>query len=259
MAEEKKNKKTNWKTTDNRFVAFLDLLGFKDKVMRKTHSDIYDELSNISASKKKLEELSPITNEGHYFADSDIYIVSFSDSVVLFSKNDSYINFEYFLVSLRFLFSNAIRSNIAIKGGIAHGEISLNKSEQIYFGQPIIDAYLIEEDVNYLGVSCHNSIDSYLEKNKQQAENSNLIEGLLFSSVTPLKCGKIFHRNLDYFVMIPNERDKEATEIEEEVLSKLKSYYQTVSGSARRYIDNTIDLYEKLVKENKTNFKGLKA
>ena len=42
------NKKTKWIPTDKRFVAFLDLLGFKDKVMRSTHEEIYEELHKIS-------------------------------------------------------------------------------------------------------------------------------------------------------------------------------------------------------------------
>lgn len=256
--KETKFKKTNWKTTDNRFVAFLDLLGFKDKVMRKTHNQIYDELSKISASKKKIEEISAITEKG-YFADADIYIVSFSDSIVLFSKNDSYANFEYFLITLRYLFSDAIVNNIAIKGGIAHGEISLNKSEQIYFGQPIIDAYFIEEDVNYLGVVCHNSIDLYLKSNDAFVNKSKIIKGLLTESITPLKCGKINHFNLDWFVMSVKAENMTEKQIEEEILKKLKDYNQTVSGSARRYIDNTIDLFKTLVKEKNVNLKELSA
>ncbi|MEM8508165.1 MAG: hypothetical protein AAF717_10065 [Bacteroidota bacterium] len=37
----------------------------------------------------------------------------------------------FFLGAIRYLFSNSIADNIAITGGIAHGDISLNKSEPI--------------------------------------------------------------------------------------------------------------------------------
>ena len=36
----KKEKRTNWIPTDKRFVAFFDILGFKDLVMRTSHSEI---------------------------------------------------------------------------------------------------------------------------------------------------------------------------------------------------------------------------
>jgi hypothetical protein len=134
---DKSNKKTNWNPTCERFVAFLDLLGFKDKVMRSTHEEIYAELHKISTVRQYLEELTKKDSIQKTFNDADIYIVSFSDSIVLFSKNDNIDNFKFFSLALLGLFSNAIKNKIAIKGAVAHGLVSLNKSEQIYFGQPI--------------------------------------------------------------------------------------------------------------------------
>lgn len=42
------SKNTNWEPTCNRFVAFLDIMGFKDMVSRKKHADIYNMLNSIS-------------------------------------------------------------------------------------------------------------------------------------------------------------------------------------------------------------------
>lgn len=251
-----KKRKTNWKTTDNRFVAFLDLLGFKDKVMRKSHDEIYNELNKISSIKKSLENL--ITTEiiTNNFDDVDIYIVSFSDSIVLFSKNDSIDNFKFFTIALRQLFSKAISNRIALKGGIAHGVISVNKSEQIYFGQPIIDAYLIEEDVNYLGVVCHNSIDIFLKGSLR----TEIITNSYKFTETPLKCGNINHHNLDYYYNLINKIEKELSDDEkiEFIIDNFKKFYDTVSGSPRRYVDNSIKLLTKMHKENLINLKSSK-
>ncbi|SCX19594.1 hypothetical protein [Flavobacterium saliperosum] len=248
-------KKTNWKTTDKRFVAFLDILGFKDKVMRNTHNEIYDELTKLSKAKSFIEETASKSHDGEVYKDADIYIVSFSDSIVIFSKNDDFENFEFFLISVRYLFANAIVNNIALKGGIAHGEISLNKKEQIYFGQPIIDAYLIEEDVNYFGVVAHNSIDKYIETAESNYTNSKIMERILFREKTPLKCGKIKHINLDWFIMSikydANENQKT------KIIDILNRFNLTASGSARRYVDNTIELFEDLSSKEKINLKPL--
>lgn len=254
MAE--KTKKTNWKTTENRFVAFLDLLGFKDKVMRKSHDEIYNELNKISSFKKTLEKSVTEDIITKYFDDVDIYIVSFSDSIVLFSKNDSIDNFKFFTVALRSLFSKAIINKIALKGGIAHGMISVNKSEQIYFGQPIIDAFLIEEDVNYLGVVCHNSIDKFLTG----LTHSEIISNSYKFVETPLKCGSINHYNLDFYYNLIRENDKDSTDEEkiEYIKNIYKSYYDTVSGSPRRYVDNSIKLLTKMHSENLINLKPSK-
>ena len=268
--KEKEFKKSNWKTTDKRFVAFLDILGFKDKVMRNTHNEIYDDLSKLSRVKSYLEQVASQTSEAEIYQDADIYIVSFSDSIVIFSKNDDYENFEFFLISLRYFFSNAIAHKIAIKGGMAYGDISLNKKEQIYFGQPIIDAYLIEEDVNYFGVVAHNSIDKYIDENNSKILTSKIIKQILFKGKTPLKCGKINHTNLDWFAMplnfekkdVETESDLETDEEREQrkhkqVIYELEQFNLTVSGSARRYVDNTIELFMDLTSKKIINLKVL--
>lgn len=238
----KKRTKTNWVPTDNRFVAFFDILGFKDLVMRSSHNEIYEKLNGISKTKKWLENLANNSDVQDKIGNGEIYTVSFSDSIVLFSKNDDIENFKFFLVAVRWLFAKAIENNTPMKGGIAYGEISLNKSEQIYFGQAIIDAYLIEEDVNYFGVTAHNSIDKYIKDNQNDLD-LNYIETILFDCSTPLKCGKIEHKNIDWFrkltVLEELEDHDEKTKAIEDVI---KSFRMTSSGSPRRYVDNTLEV-----------------
>lgn len=256
--EELKFTPTKWKTTDKRFVAFLDLLGFKDKVMRKSHSEIYEELSKISKIKELIENNS--LKQQKKFKDCDVYVVSFSDSIVVFSKNDSFENFEYFLIVIRALFSNSIKEKIALKGGMAYGEVSLNKAEQIYFGQPIIDAYLIEEDVNYLGVVADSSINYFIKENFESFNTSMICKKLLFEEKSYLKCGKINHLNLDWFIL--TQRNHESLKDEEKIFNiqeHLNSFNCTVSGSPRRYIDNTKELLQHAFNLNKINLEVLKS
>ena len=238
-----KRTKTNWKTTDKRFVAFLDILGFKDMVMRKSHEEIYRTLNEISESKKLVERAVESNKVSKHYKDAGVYVVTFSDSVVIFSKNDSIDNFIYFLLATRWVFTGAFDEQIPLKGAIAHGEISLNKSEQIYFGQPIIDAYLLEEDVNYMGVVAHNSVDEYISKIETQVD-ANRFDGLLFEKKTNLKCGNLTHTNLNWFKII-KDKDKKKTDIQD-IKNKINIFKKSTSGTARRYIDNTLDMLEKM-------------
>ncbi|NLL27702.1 MAG: hypothetical protein GX259_02805 [Bacteroidales bacterium] len=260
MAEKKSTTPTpsKWEITDSRFVAFLDLLGFKDKVMRKKHSEIYNELSKLSQIKDYIQEIEAIKIHPK-FQDCDVSIISFSDSIVVFSKNDTFESFEYFLIALRAIFSNSIREKIALKGGISHGEISINKIEQIYFGQPIIDAYLMEEDVNYLGVVAHSSIDTFIAENKKSYTNSIVCQKLLFEEKAFLKSGKITHLNLDWFILTQRDHDRISPEQKiENILNNLDLFYSTVSGNPRRYIDNTKEILQIANKQNKINLETLK-
>lgn len=241
-----------WKDTDKRFVCFIDLLGFKDKIMRKSHNEIFEELGKISNYRKRFEK-----DRNGYFKNCRVHMVSFSDSIVVFSENDSWSNFEYFVVAIRYILANSIKSNIAMKGGVAYGEISINKKDQIFFGQPIIDAYLMEEEVNYLGIVFHNSIDLFLSKNKEAYGKSPLMKEMLFECKTPLKCGFINHLNLDWFSKCVDNRSKPENIITIEVVEKLKSFYASVSGSPRKYIENSLDLFCDLVKNNNVNLKKI--
>jgi hypothetical protein len=240
MSKSKTNK-LPWKMTNKRFVAFIDILGFKDLVMRSSHKDIYEQLFQISKTKQLIENLS----DDKYFmadkGDSDTYILRFSDSIAIFSKTDDLANFSYFLEVTNYLFSRAINCKIPLKGGIALGIVSLNKTEQIYFGQPIIDAFLIEGEVKYMGIVAHNSIDKYLFENKNKIEQFQLNK-ILFEAKTPLKSGIINHLNLNWFNIIYTSPSNE--EKIEFINSILKEFKCTVSGEPRIYLQNTVELFE---------------
>ncbi len=232
--ENTKGNNSKWKTTDNRFVAFLDILGFKDLVARNSHEYIYELLQSITHTKKVIKDASAHPTIMKELGDVDVHIVNFSDSIALFSKNDDPKNFKYFLLSVRWIFTEAIKKGIPLKGGFAHGTVSLNKTDQIYYGQAIIDAYLIEEEVNYYGVVAHNSIDKYMFDNKIPE-----IDKILFESETPLKCGNIVHTNINWFKIMKYETI-------EDLKNKIESYRNTSSGSPRRYVDNTLHVLEKV-------------
>ena len=230
------SKNTNWEPTCNRFVAFLDIMGFKDMVSRKKHADIYNMLNSIS---KVSEEIAKQPK----FASKNIYITTFSDSIVIFSKDDTQWSLQQFVTAVTDMFANMIFKSIPVKGACAHGEISVNQKRAIFFGQPQIDAFLLQEDVNYYGIVCHNSYDKYLDDSKDEKTKIYLNYRLK----TKLKSGDITHYNLDWFTPVKSIANKESKSLYddvgiEEIIGKL--YFET-SGSPRKYIDNTMEMYER--------------
>ncbi len=189
--------KKNWSTTDNRFVCFFDIMGFKDMVMRNTHNEIYELLIELSKHRATLENAKGLPEQ--YDSDS-LKTVSFSDSIVIFSKNDSLECFEIMTNAVSWLFSKAIEQGIPMKGAIALGEMSVNISRQIFFGQPLIDAYLLEEDVGYYGIVIHDTVEKYLNN-----ANTKLIPNDIYiDCITPLKSGNINHINLNWTTWVPD-------------------------------------------------------
>jgi len=224
----------DWEITGNRFVAFFDILGFKEMVLRSTHEEIFGVLNNISELKNSFSK-DFINSKAEK---EPIRIITFSDSIIIFSKNDSPESFIVFLKAINWLFAGIINTKIAIKGAFSHGVISANFKEQIFFGQSYIDAFLLQEEVNYMGVVAHHSIDKYIN------DNAGInIEELITEIQTPLKSGKIRHLNLNYFPFIVYE-DIDGMD---EVLNRFKD---TASGSPRKYLENTL-LFLKDYKEIK--------
>ncbi|WP_294218187.1 hypothetical protein [uncultured Chryseobacterium sp.] len=224
-----------WAVTNKRFVAFLDILGFKELVLRSTHEEIYNKLSEISNLK---DDISPKILDSSFSNENTkpIEIITFSDSIIIFSKNDSLESFKVFIEALNWVFSRIIENKIAIKGAFAHGEISVDIKKQIYFGQALIDAYLLQEDVDYLGVVAHHSIDNFISLNKLSD-----LSDLLIEMPTPLKSGKITQNNLNYFPFIVY---KDA----EKMLDHFAAFKLTMSGRPKKYLENSINFYHEYLK-----------
>ena len=66
------------RNTVNRFVVFLDIMGFKDRVARTSHSKLLTQLTEFNS------EISSYISFRH---EADIQLAQFSDSIILFSND----------------------------------------------------------------------------------------------------------------------------------------------------------------------------
>ena len=230
------NKKP-WSLTTKRFVCYLDIMGFKDMVMRNPHDKIYKMLDDLSKKRDSIDNARHLPEE--YEIDS-LKTVSFSDSIVIFTKNDTKECLELLTRATSWLFANAIESCIPLKGTISHGELSVNKSRQIFFGQPLIDAYLLEEEVEFYGIVIHNTVEKILNE-----LNSSLISIDKYKDCdVTLKSGKIRHYILDWVSKINTNNGSQSKK--EEFLSLMKKQREQTVGKPRKYIDNTIYVFNQI-------------
>lgn len=226
MADNSKTEETKWEPTEERFVAVLDIMGFKDRVARNTSKKILDEMKRFSNLRNEFHE------QTNYLYDQNILVTTcFSDSIFIFSKDKSIVSLEALVYLTIQIFSKAAGDNIPMKGAIAEGELTVDVKEQIYFGQPLIDAHLLQEDeVDYYGVVCHNSVELLIADYRKI---SSEIDCSFKEILTPLKSGKINHLNLNWFKEISKlEGDKSFASI-------IKKFKTMTSGKPRKYIDNT--------------------
>lgn len=205
-------------TTTERFVVFLDIMGFKDRVARNLHGDVLRQLEGFQNS---------ISKYVHQCESSDIKVSLFSDSVLLFSSDDSTDSLRSISEVTRKIMRSALQSDVPIplKGAIARGTVTCDVAKQLCFGQALIDAYVLEENVKYYGVLVHHTAEKAVS---QLGEN-------IFRDVSAyLRCGRVSHYELNWHCA---DEDPECQKMVEQCLGRLRL---TVSDEPRKYIDNTL-------------------
>ncbi len=217
------------KNTTNRFVVFLDIMGFKDRVARTSHNKLLAQLTDFNKS--------IIGCIGKY-QNADIQLAQFSDSIVLFSNDTTQKNLRIIAEVASDLMRVAIKQQIPIKGAIAQGRITCDIPKQLFFGQALIDAYLLEENIHYYGILIHHTAEASILK---------LEEDIVFKDIkAPLKSGKISHYELSWYL---KDSDKSKKEQLKEIEDALNNIRQTVSDAPRKYIDNTLEVIENYYKD----------
>jgi len=135
-----------------KYVAFLDILGFKNKIRGLQPGKAKDFIFDFSGTIFK------IFNEKNSDGRINGYIVS--DSVILYSKDDSKDSLEALIKLTREICENEfIDNNILMRGAIAKGEFDKVPAKEIsslekglIVGEAYIDAYVGEGSIKVMGI-----------------------------------------------------------------------------------------------------------
>ena len=200
-----------WHTREH-FVAYMDIMGFKDLIYRENKLFIYDKLSSLY--------------KHAYIHQSNTKLVIFSDSIILISSSDESEKAAIDLLKqTQSILLFAIEAGIPIKGAIAYGELTIDDEYSVCFGIPLIDAYELHNEMQLYGVVLHHTAENRLSK-------LNVIKNLeryfILDYPVPMKSGEITHYLVNW------------TRHPEELQVSLSNFYHYISGKPRVYIDNTL-------------------
>lgn len=233
--------KVNKKNTNNdeKYVLYADIMGFKERVMRTKHADLKKEL------KKLRQELYDWLNS--YLEDVKTFKVSFFSDSILIVDEISHLGFERISSAAAKLMTVSLEHKFPIKGAIAKGAFTYEEEEQLFFGEAIIDAFLLEEQVHYYGIVAHHTMEEDIKSFSNGIQEPDLSLRFFVSpyvlSPIPLKNGKITHYHLAYNLtnceIFPDIVIEKYTE---KHISWLEEIYGTVSGTPRIYVDNTLQV-----------------
>lgn len=124
-------------TYSNKYVAFIDVLGFTDLVY-----------SNSNEKLEKYFDIIEMAFEIFKAHKTKIDKLAISDSIILVSEDTS-ASFKLLLESIKQLQYFLARRDIWVRGGISYGEVFFDTSSNIIVGKGFINAYLLEKEAKY--------------------------------------------------------------------------------------------------------------
>jgi len=227
----------DWISTTNRFVGFIDIMGFKDLVARTPHQDIYQMMQKLTKSLKFNESI-----EWAKVKTKLVRSTTYSDSIIIYSKDNSYESLYSLICSISSLTYDMFIEGIPHKGAIAFGEMTLDNSNSIYFGQPLIDAYLLQEELNFYGFVVHSTAQIHIDKFMGE-------KGIPFTHtyLCPFKSGASKH--LTIYPIYAGEVKDDEEEDQNKLINAIANLRYKTSGHLRKYIDST-EAYITYINEN---------
>jgi hypothetical protein len=130
----------------SRFVAVLDILGMKQWLNQESASDIANKIEAAFWATPTLHDKNPpLEGNGIRGTNSPISIAHFSDTMLLWSPDDSWASLCRMLSAIISLIPPALADGVPLRGSISVGEAVCLPEKLRFVGQPIVDAFLWSE------------------------------------------------------------------------------------------------------------------
>lgn len=138
-------------STDLRYVAYFDMLGMSQLTVRDPDL-AWQALSGLSNAQQEILRLEiELTSTAERIQDR-VRAFTFSDSIVMFSLSDEPSDTWAIVVLAAELFARALHYSIPIRGAISHGRFLFNFECNLFSGPPLVSAYRLAEEAQWLGV-----------------------------------------------------------------------------------------------------------
>ena len=146
-----------------RFVAFFDILGFESWVESDGSKEVFTYvrgfLNLMIRSSLPGSVVHPDMSVD--LMESAIGYINFSDSIVFYSRDDSYDCLKtMLLVCGEFMNIVICGPSRMIRGALAHGDFYADPASNAYVGQGLIDAYRLEGMQDWLAFSLDHSVEA---------------------------------------------------------------------------------------------------
>ena len=178
--------------TCDRFIAYFDVMGFKDFSYRNSHEDVAKMMNLLSTQVQDIRDVEEelLNQEIETKVDLEkaiIMPVIFSDTIILISGSNTIYDARKSIISASFFLLKMMKNTVPVKGALAYGRLTADFTKSVYFGRPLIDAYLLSEETHFYGATLHHSFEKYLSEN----ESVNIPNPILKQQKVPMKIGQV--------------------------------------------------------------------
>lgn len=225
--------------TTERFIAYFDIMGFKDLIYRSDHSVVSNLMNAVSDTVSTIryredESLKKDARGKKKDFDKGIVLPTlFSDSVLFISRSNTIFDARKVAYAASFFLYHMFSACVPVKGALAYGMFTADFKASKFFGRPLVDAYLLTEETYFYGAVLHHSFEKYMHDNKYE----ELPGTILIHKPVHMKSGLVTHSFIDWRVHLKIRKEMEQSE------SMIEQFYRSVSGSTRQYVDNTRLVY----------------
>lgn len=190
--------------TPSAYVAFLDILGYKQIVKGNTHEGLkkfyFNEMSAITAFKSFPHKVIHVDGKSQVFGNGkpvNVKSIMVSDSMILWTPDDSVESFQDIIYKVMHILEESIWKGMPMRCGVSVGPVSSyveEDNQMALLGRPIVEAYELQECQDWMGCTIQESVmEKYLNP---KGNFGKLTEELISNKVlieykVPMKSGSV--------------------------------------------------------------------
>lgn len=169
-----------------RFVAHIDILGMSE-IVGKDADKAWGLLSDLVAVRDQVGryEIEFLGTNDRVFASEATHAVTFSDTIVLFTKGGSDTELRCMIVLVAEILYKAMCRCIPVRVGLSFGRFFFNIEKSMYAGPALIEAYRVGEAAQWMGIVLAESV-------QEKASSLGMMSGkskIIVQWALPLKGG----------------------------------------------------------------------
>lgn len=212
---------SNWNNDNERLILYADIMGFKERVLTTEHNQLKESLLRFMDSFNR--KMKPLLT-GDY-----LRYVQFSDSIIIVANGTDSKMFNIITKAAICLMHGAMSHGFPLKGVLSKGQFTFDEKNELYFGKPLVDAYILHDEIYYYGIVVHHSAEGLVKK-------YSFLDLPYCKQQIPIKKGKTAHYHLSWQYFKENLSTGRVSQKAEKWLLEIE---ENVSGTPRIYVDNT--------------------